>query len=154
MYAFRLAVDINAAPARVWRALCDPAEVVRWDGNVVEALDAPGDYLRPGQHVRWRCRSGPFRVLHDRPQEVEAERMLRSLLALGPFRFDETYDIEAVEGRCRLTAALIVRAPLPLLGPVVESLYLGPTTRRSVAAALEAIKRLCESEPQEPAPSP
>ena len=68
--------------------------MVQWDTGVAAALDAPANYPQPGQHVRWRYRNGPFRILHDRPQDVVAERRLRSLLSVGPFRFDETYTLE------------------------------------------------------------
>src|SRR5690348_2354304 len=99
-YRFTLAVTIAAPASRVWRALCEPGEVVRWDSGVVEALDAPPDYPRAGQHVRWRTGSGRFRILHDRPLEVVPEQRLRSRLALGPWRYDETYTIEAAEPGC------------------------------------------------------
>ncbi|MBI4515835.1 MAG: SRPBCC family protein [Deltaproteobacteria bacterium] len=144
MYAFTVSVDIGAPPARVWRALCDPAEVVQWDTGVAAALDAPPDYPRPGQHVRWRYTNGPFRTLHDRPQAVVPERTLRSLLGVGPFRFDETYTLAPHPGSCRLTAAMLVRVPIPLVGVVVEHCYLGPRTQATVAASLEAIKHHCE----------
>ena len=116
MYAFDTSVEIAAPPERVWRALCDPAEVVRWDTGVAEALDAPADYPQPGQHVRWRYTNGPFRLLHDRPKEVVANQKLRSLLAVGPLRFDETYTLEARDGGTLLTAAMLVWVPVPLLG--------------------------------------
>ncbi len=159
MYSFSVSVEIEATPARVWRALCDPAEVVQWDTGVVEALDAPADYPQPGQHVRWRYSNGPFRILHDRPQEVELERTLRSFISLGPAWFDETYALEPRGGSaglttgagCRLSAAMRVRAPLPPLGWLLERLYVGPESRRAVTASLAAIKRHCESPP---GPSP
>ena len=145
MYRFSVAVDIVASPARVWRALCDPAEVVQWDTGVVAALDAPPDYPRPGQYVRWRYANGPFRVLHDRPQEVSVAQRLRALLRVGPFHFDETYTLEPQASGCRLSAAMDVSVPLPVIGGVVERLYLGPRTRATVAASLDAIKRHCEA---------
>jgi len=73
-----------------------------------------GGLSAPGQYVRWRYRNGPFRVLHDRPQEVTPERTLRSLITIGPFRFDETYTLEARADGCRLTATMLVRAPVLL----------------------------------------
>lgn len=146
MYAFTLTEDIEAPPARVWRALCDPAEVVQWDAGVEAALDAPPDYPRPGQHVRWRSRNGPFRVLHDAPQAVEPQRTLRALLSVGPFRFDETYRLEPHDSGCRLRAVMVVRAPVPLLGALVVRRYLGPRTRRDVAASLRQLKRHCEAD--------
>jgi hypothetical protein len=146
VYRFAISVEIDASPARVWRALCAPDEVVRWDSGIERALDAPADYPLPGQHVRWRCRSGPFRLLHDRPQEVVLERRLRSLLSLGPFRYDETYTLAAAgHGACNLTASLAVWVPLPLIGALAARAYLGPSARRSFESALASIKRLCEA---------
>ncbi len=145
MYEFSVSQEIEASPARVWRALCEPAEVVRWDTRVREALDAPVDYPRPGQHVRWRYANGPFRTLHDRPQEVVAERTLHSLISLGPVRFDERYTLDAIEGGCRMEARMIVRVPWPLLGGLVERRYAGPQARRAVEASLRAIKHHCEA---------
>lgn len=144
MYAFTVSVDVDAPPARVWHALCDPTEVVQWDSGVEAALDAPPDYPSPGQHVRWHYAEGPFRILHDRPQEVVPERKLRSLLSVGPFRFDETYSLEPAGHGCRLSARMEVRAPLPPLGWALERLVVGPQTRRAVKASLEALKRHCE----------
>ena len=145
MYSFRVTVDIAASPARVWRALCDPAEVVQWDTGVTAALDAPSNYPQPGQHVHWRYSAGPFGILHDRPQEVAPERTLRSLITIGPFRFDETYTLEPSDGGCRLTASMEVRAPLTALGWLFERLYLGPQSRRTVEASLRAITKHCEA---------
>ena len=145
MYSFSVTVDIDAPPARVWRALCDPAEVVQWDAGVEEALDAPSDYPRPGQHVRWRYSTGPFRVLHDRPQQVEPGRTLRSLISLGPLRLDETYTLDQRDGGCRLDAALDVRVAVPLLGLAIERLYFGAQSRRTVGLSLQALKRHCEA---------
>ena len=119
--------------------------MVRWDTGVAGALDAPPDYPQPGQHVRWRYTDGPFRLLHDRPQEVVASRRLRSLLAVGPFRFDETYTLEPLGAGTRLTAAMRVRVPWRLLGALIERAYIGPATKATVGASLRAIKRHCEA---------
>ena len=140
-----MSTDIEATSARVWRALCDPAEVVVWDTGVEEAIDAPEDYPQPGQHVRWRYSNGPFRILNERPQDVTTNRRLRSLLAVGPFRFDETYDLDDSGTGCILTADMDVRVPVPVLGPLIERSYLGPSTKRTVTSSLGAIKRHCEA---------
>ncbi|HXH22815.1 MAG TPA: SRPBCC family protein [Dehalococcoidia bacterium] len=140
-----VSIEVAAPAARVWRALSDPREVVEWESGVSEALETPPDYPRPGQHARWRTRSGVFQVLHDRPVEVEPERKLRSLLSLGPLRYDETYTIEPAPGGCRLTAALRVWTALPVVGHVIDRFYLGPKTRAEFEAALRSIKRRCES---------
>ncbi len=144
MERFVIDLTIAAPPSRVWRAICDPNEVVQWDTGVVEALDAPPDYPRPGQHVRWRYRGGIFGVLDDRPQEVMPERTLRSLLRVGPLRFDETYTLAPADGGTRLTVTMEVTAPVPVVGRLVERLYALPATRRAVSASMEALKRHCE----------
>jgi len=144
MYSFTVTTEIAAAPARVWRALCDPVEVVRWDSGVTEAIDAPPDYPQPGQHVRWRYAGG--RILHDRPQQVVPERTLRSLIAVGPVHADETYTLEATpDGRTHLTTSLRIGVAWPILGVLAARIYFGPATRRSVAASMAALKRHCEA---------
>jgi hypothetical protein len=144
MYSFEVLTLIGAPPARVWRALCDPAEVVQWDSGVAGAIDAPGDYPQPGQHVRWRYRNGPFRLLHDRPQEVAPERTLRSDLAVGPFKFLETYRLEPDGQGCGLRTSMSVWAVVPFVGVIVERFYLGAATKRTVEASMASLKEHCE----------
>lgn len=144
MYSFAVSVDIAAPAARVWRALCDPAEVVQWDTGIVEAIDAPADYPQPGQHVLWRYANGQYRTLHDRPQEVVAERTLRSLISVGPTEMDETYTLLAIDNGTRLTARMLVRATWPIVGAIAERAVFGPAARRAVTTSLAAIRVHCE----------
>jgi hypothetical protein len=147
VYAFRVSEQIAAPPARVWRALCDPAEVVAWDTGVAEALDAPPDYPQPGQHVRWRFRHGWFRILHDRPLEVRSERTLRAALSVGPYRFDETYTLATLPDGCRLTADLVVRVAVPVVGGIVARRWIGPRLRSGVMDSLARLRQWCEPRP-------
>lgn len=147
MYRFTIEVAIDAPVERVWRALCDPAEVVQWDGGVIEALDAPPDYPAPGQVVHWRYRSRLFKTLVDRPQEVEAQRMLRSLLARGPFRYDETYGLSAKDDGTELSVEVQGWTTVPLIGRLIDRAYAGPIALRAFDGSLAAIKEHCESEP-------
>jgi GNAT superfamily N-acetyltransferase len=141
-------VAIRADLERVWRALGDPAEVVRWDTGVVAPLDAPPDYPRPGQHVRWRYRLGPLRlVLHDRPVEVRPPERLRSRIRLGGFDFDETYDLAASGSGVVLSARLGVSSPVPLVGPLLAAVLGAPLARAIVRSSLAAIRRHCEARP-------
>ena len=148
MRKFELELTIDATVERVWRALTDPGEVIVWDTGVLEALDAPADYPQPGQHVRWRYRNGAFRTLHDRPVEVVAQRTLRSLLSVGPFRFDETYTLEqGTGGGTALSVAMIMRVPIPVVSLLLEP-WLERETRRTVGASMAVLKQHCE-EPRE-----
>ena len=140
MSRIELSIDIAAPTARVWRALCDPDEVTRWDPGIVEALDAPADYPQPGQRVRWRMRSGPYDTLVDSPQEVLPERRLHSLLELGPIRMDETYDLTPSDAGCRVELAVEWSAP-----PPIASLA-GRLLREGFETSLAGLKRWCEAD--------
>ena len=149
MISFAETVKIEADPARVWRALTTPSEVVCWDTGVLEPLDAPADYPAPGQHVRWRYRFGPIPLtLHDRPTEVEACSRLRSSIALGPFDFDEIYTLSAADAsHTQLEAKLSLSSRTPLLGALLERLVGHPLARSTVRTSLDAIRRHCEQSP-------
>jgi hypothetical protein len=149
MPKFRESTQIVADRARIWRALTAPSEVIQWDTGVVEALDAPPDYPRAGQRVRWSYRLGPIPlVLHDRPEEVLPEETLRSSISLGPFQFDETYTLASQgPGRTALTAELSVSSALPLVGALLTRVVGYPLARATVRNSLRSIKRHCEAEP-------
>ena len=143
---FEESVEIAADPHRVWRALTIPSEVVCWDTGVVAALDAPPDYPRAGQHVRWRYRLGVLPLtLHDRPTRVEPGSVLRSSIRLGPFEFDEIYTLASGgPSTSRLSAELGLASDFPVFGSLLER-WLGlPLARSTVRTSLAAIKRHCE----------
>lgn len=149
MHSFVDEIDIEAPSERVWRAITRPSEVVIWDGGIVEPLDAPPDYPRAGQHVRWRYRLGPLPMtLHDRPIQVEEGSVLRSFIHLGPFDLEETYTIHAEEiATTRLRVALSLSSAVPLLGIFFERV-IGPSLARStVRGSLADLKRHCEGTP-------
>jgi len=130
------AAVVAAAPARVWRALTDPAAVTAWDGAV--PLDVPPGYPRPGQQARWRTRLGPVPVtLHDRVMAVEPERRLAAALTYGPVRVDEEYRL--APGRAGGTVVVcdnLVRSSVPGGGALAAA-----AVRRSSRAALAALAR-------------
>lgn len=146
MRTFRESIEIAAGPERVWRALCTPAEVVCWDSGVVEPLDAPSDYPRAGQHVRWRYRFGPVPlILHDHPTLVDPPSVLRSSIRLGPFDFDETYTLRGNGAAAtQLTAELSLASSVPILGSLLERILGQPLARSTVRKSLAAIKQHCE----------
>jgi Polyketide cyclase / dehydrase and lipid transport len=154
MQRFVETVEIGASPERVWQALTRPDEVVRWDTGVVEPLDAPPDYPRPGQHVRWRYRLGPLPLLlRDRPTRVERASVLRSSIRLGPFDFDEIYTLRAAgPSSTALTADLSLTSRVPLLGRLLEWSVGRPLARSTVRGSLAALKSHCEGDRQPPSP--
>jgi uncharacterized protein YndB with AHSA1/START domain len=143
-YTIDLRVDIAAPASRVWRALCGPAAVARWDTTVVAALDAPPDYPLPGQHVRWRCRD-TSELLHDRPQDVEPERRLHSLLDFGRQHLDETYELSETPEGTRLDLHIVLKVNAPFIaGPILLHLIDGPMVRRAFEGSLTGLKFYCE----------
>lgn len=139
---------IRAERSRVWRALTDPAEVSGWDASVVAPIDVPPDYPKPGQHVRWRARmSGLPIVLHDHPIEVSMCERLRSRIAMGLFRFDETYTLMDVPGdaaRTRLMMKVVASNEIPVVGGALDRFAVRQQATELVSAALRAISAWCE----------
>ena len=142
-YRIHLAVDIAAPPDTVWRALCDPHAVTRWDTTVIAALDAPPDYPQPGQHVRWRC-EGTSELLHDHPQHVEPNQRLHSLLDFGRQRMDETYVLTETPSGTRLDLHVDLRVMAPFIAGVILRFVDGRLVRNGFEASLANLKRYCE----------
>jgi hypothetical protein len=95
--------------------------------------------------VRWRCRSGLFRILHDRPQEVVPLQRLRSLLDQGSIHMDETYILTSLPGRASLRLTFDLTVQIPIIGGLLERLWAGPATRRGCEASLQGLRRHCEA---------
>jgi len=145
-----MSTAIQAERARVWRALTDPAEVAGWDASVIASIDVPPDYPKPGQHVRWRARlNGLPTVLHDRPIEVIVKERLRSSIAHGLFRFDETYalmDDPSGPGRTRLSMKVVASNEIPVVGGSLDRFAVRAHATNLVSASLHAIREWCERE--------
>jgi uncharacterized protein YndB with AHSA1/START domain len=145
MTSFTAVVVIRAPIERVWRALCDPVEVIQWDATVVEALDAPPDYPKPGQHVRWHIH-GSDRVLHDRPQHVEAPTRLHSLLTVGREHLDETYTLAAVDAKTTMLSCYVALSwHFPIVGSVIARWRALLRTRRAFETSMHRLKLHCET---------
>lgn len=137
-------VDIDAPVGRVWRALCEPAQVCAWDGaRVVTVSD---DYPTVGEHARWRIPVGSWWVmLHDRVSAVEPHERLASRLSWLWVDIDEEYTLRpGPDGAgTRLVSRNVVRSRLPLgmLGGTSAA-----TVRRSVEASMASLREHCEAE--------
>jgi uncharacterized protein YndB with AHSA1/START domain len=131
-------VDIAAPPARVWRALCDPAEVASWAG--VGPLDVPDGYPAAGQHARWRARQGPLPLtLDDRVSLVEEERRLAATIEVGPAHIEEEYRLVPTATGTWLVSDNLVRGRWPGLGRVARHLL-----ARDVRSAMQRLSAHCE----------
>ncbi len=150
-----MATLVGASRARVWRALTDPREVAGWDENVIAAVDAPADYPKPGQYVRWRARlHGLPVILHDRPIEVIVGERLRAEISIGLFRCEETYglaDDPTTPGRTRLTMKVVVPNAVPVVGGMLDRFSVRQYATNLVSGSLDAIRAWCERRPSDPA---
>jgi hypothetical protein len=147
---------IGAERARVWRALTSASEVMRWDEHVAGLLDPAPEYPRVGHSVRWRYRLGPVPVVRsERPLEVVPDSRLRCAVALGLFRFDETFQLArepGSAGRTRLTLKLVAKSSIAVVGGALDRFAVRRLANDYIDARLRALQKWCENPPAD-APS-
>jgi len=138
---------IDSSRERVWRALADPAERIRWNQRLL-ALDEPvPGYPHTDRPAHWRYRLGSVPVtLEDRPVEVVPGKRLRHLMSIGSFHFEETYTLSDEEPdrtriSLRLTAA---KNSVPLLGGTLDRFDVRRLASELVDDDLRSIRSWCE----------
>jgi uncharacterized protein YndB with AHSA1/START domain len=143
-----LSTVIGAARSRVWRAISNPDEMLRWDEPMLALLEPADDYPCVGTDVRWRYRSGGVSLLlRDRPLEVVPEQRLRSAVALGSFRFEQTWtlvDEAGDEPRTRLGLKLAAANTVPVLGETLDRFAVRRMAAEYVDAKLHGVQKWCE----------
>jgi hypothetical protein len=147
-----LATAVAAPRARVWRALVDPAEIVRWDERAEALLESPDAGLAPGRVLRWRYRMGgvPL-VFREELLEVALEERLRSAVRLGLFRFEQTFalaDDPAEPGRTRLSVRVASENAVPVVGGLLDRFAVRRQAAELADARLRALRRWCEADPR------
>lgn len=76
-----------------------------------------------------------------------SESILASSIRLGPFDFEETYQLRGIAASAtELTAQLSLSCRIALLGPLIERIVGQPLARATVRTSLAAIKRHCEAD--------
>ena len=140
-----LAIHVGAPRARVWRALTDPAEVIRWDESLLALLEPAEGYPRVGQHVKWHYRVGAVPVIfHDRPLEVVNQERLRSQIAMGLFRFDRIWSMADEADRTRLALSLAVENSIATVAGSVDRFDVRRMAAEYVDSKLRALQKWCE----------
>jgi uncharacterized protein YndB with AHSA1/START domain len=140
---------IGAERTRVWRALTEAAEVVRWDEHVLALVEPADEYPQVGREVHWRYQLGAIPVvLHECPLEVIPDARLRSSIALGLFRFDETFQLAPEPGaRTRLSLKLVASNSIPVVGGVLDRFAVRRLASGFIDGKLRAVQKWCESPP-------
>ena len=140
-----LAIPVGSPRARVWRALTDPAEVIRWDESLLALMEPAEGYPQVGQHVKWRCSVGAVPVVfHDRPLEVVSHERLRSKVAMGLFRFEQTWSMADDEDRTRLGLSIAAENSIAVVGGSVDRFDVRRMAAEYVDTKLRALQKWCE----------
>ena len=142
-----MSAAIGASRDRVWRALTQPAELIRWDERIQSLVDPADDYPRVGRTVRWRYRLGNVTILlRDAPHEVVPLQKLRSKVAVGLLHFDETFTLsEAAEpDRTRLGLKLVASNSMPVVGGLLDRFAVRQLASDRIDDRLRAIREWCE----------
>lgn len=144
-----MATSIQAPRTRVWRALTLPAERIRWDERTLSLEAAAEGPPAPGCESRYRYRLGSVPVeLRGRALEVVPPARLRHEMAIGSFRFEETYTL-AVEGdRTRLSLRIAAAShTVPVFGGALDRFDVRRLASELADANLRGVQRWCESAP-------
>lgn len=146
-----MSTGVYADPDRVWRALCTPEELIRWDRQLEALLDPADDYPHDGQEVRWRCRLGNLSVvLRKTLREVVPSERLRSTIRMGLFRFDETFTLARETGdppRTRLHLKIAADNSIPIVGGLLDRFAVRTIATGLVDEKLRALQKWCEANP-------
>lgn len=146
-----MSTAIGSSRARVWRALTEPDELVRWDERRVGLMDPAEGYPSVGRPVRWRYQLGAVRVvLLDEPLEVEPGTKLRSAIAFGQLKLDETCTLAAEPGepeRTRLGLRVVSANSVPVVGGLLDRFSLRELVSEHADTRLRAIQKWCENQP-------
>jgi len=149
-----LSAVIGVAREQVWRAIIDPEQVILWDEPMLALLEPAKAYPRVGQHVRWRYHLGRIPVVyHDRPVEVIPERRLRSKIAMGLFRFQQTWSLVDERGnpqRTRLGLRLTAANAIPVVSGLIDRFTVRRLSAEYVDTKLHALQEWCESRSRTP----
>ena len=141
---------VNTRRERVWRAISAPAEMIRWDDQVVSLESPAPGYPESGEPAHWRYRLGSVSVdLLDRPLEVVQGQRLKHAMSIGAFDFEEVYTL-AFEGTLRTRLSLRVASStnsVPVVGGFLDRFDVRRLASKRVDRNLRSIQKWCENHP-------
>lgn len=147
-----MAVLISTERERVWRALADSSEVVRWDDSRTALIDRECTYPVIGEQFRWRSKLGGVAlVLNETPIEVEPPGRLAVTCSMGSLRYEELFllaaeaDGRAHNERTRVSLKLSTGNRLQLLGTDLDRFELREMLIGRVDRTLRSLQKWCEN---------
>ena len=148
-----MAAVVAAPRARVWRALTDPAEIVRWDETRTALVDVDAVYPTPDQKVLWRTKLGNVAlVLHERAQLVDPPERLALVCNAGSLHFEQLYALveepedAAQAARTRVSLKIAARNRVQLIGADIDRFEVRRLLIARTDASLRALQKWCEAE--------
>ena len=121
MITTALTASVAASSDAVWRAITDPAELIRWDPAALALLEPCNEWPLEGHALVWRYQLGSVSVrLRDEPVEIVPEKRLRSAVALGSFRFEQVWSLGNDAGRARVGLSIGTKSALPTAGGALD----------------------------------
>lgn len=144
-----MSAAVAASRARVWSALAEPAEAVRWRPGLVAPLEGCERYPHAGEAVRWRCRVRELPLLlHETPLEVVAGERLHARIRLGLFHYEASFALAPLAGetpRTRVSLQIQVANELPLVGGTLDRFAVRRLATELAATELMALRDWCEA---------
>jgi len=151
-----LSTVIDAPRARVWSALTDVDEALRWRPGLIAARDTAEDWPVIDRPFRWSCRLHNLPIeLRETPLEIVRGERFRSRLRLGLFRFEETFTLTGVEEaprRTRLGLHVHVANEIPVVGGTLDRFGVRRLATDLSAVHLQALRDWCEAARTGPEP--
>lgn len=142
---------VHSPRLRVWRALTEPAEKIRWDEHRIELTGPTSDGPTTDQTAHWRYRLGSIPVdRRDTTREVVPGARLRVEVDFGSFRCEETYTLadEAGDENTRLSLRIVSEAnSVPVVGGAIDRFEVRRLASEMVDGNLRALQRWCEDHP-------
>lgn len=144
-----MSAALAASRARVWSALAEPAQAIRWRPGLLEPVSSGGPYPRAGVAMRWRCRVRELPlVLHETPLEVVAGERLHARVRLGLFRYETTFTLASLaadDSRTRVGLQIQVPNELPVVGGTLDRFGVRRLATELAATELMALRDWCEA---------
>lgn len=143
-----MATVVHAPRARVWRALVDPGEVVRWDERALE-LRGDAAAASEGREQRWRYRVGSVPLdLHERVVELVPLQRLRLARSFASLRYEETFSLgdDGEADNTRLSLRVAVRNSVPTLDGGFDRFDVRRFASELVDESLRSLQKWCEDD--------
>jgi len=147
-----MAVVISAEQGRVWRALTDPNEIIRWDESRLAAVDLYDGYPIIGSKVRWRSKLGSVRVvLKEEPRLIEAPARIAASYSAGSLHYDQVYALDeepedrAQAARTRVSLKVAADNRVHLVGAEIDRFEVRKLLIERIDVTLRALQKWCET---------